>query len=50
MGSVFMMDSGSTVGTIDGHSKKILSCDFKQARPFQIRHRPLASVFVLFYR
>lgn len=26
----------STVGEIAGHSKKILSCDFKQTRPFQI--------------
>lgn len=26
----------STVGEIGGHSKKILSCDFKQTRPFQI--------------
>ena len=36
MGRVFMWDSGSTVGEISGHSKKILSCDFKQSRPFQI--------------
>ena len=36
MGRVFMWDSGSTVGEIGGHSKKILSCDFKQSRPFQI--------------
>ena len=36
MGRVFMWDTGSTVGEIGGHSKKILSCDFKQSRPFQI--------------
>jgi hypothetical protein len=33
---VFMWDTGSSVGEISGHSKKILSCDLKQARPFQI--------------
>lgn len=31
-----MWDTGSSVGEISGHGKKILSCDFKQTRPFQI--------------
>mmetsp|Transcript_45263 Transcript_45263/g.107941 ORF Transcript_45263/g.107941 Transcript_45263/m.107941 type:complete len:609 (+) Transcript_45263:50-1876(+) len=35
-GRVFMFDTGSSVGDISGHSKKILSCDFKQTRPFQV--------------
>ena len=35
-GRVFMWDTGSSVGEISGHGKKILSCDFKQTRPFQI--------------
>jgi len=29
-------DSGSTVGEFDGHSKRVLSCDFKPTRPFRI--------------
>ncbi|ONM34543.1 Actin-interacting protein 1-2 [Zea mays] len=29
-------DSGSTVGEFDGHSKRVLSCDFKPTRPFTI--------------
>ncbi|VAH56215.1 unnamed protein product [Triticum turgidum subsp. durum] len=29
-------DSGSTVGDFDGHSKRVLSCDFKPTRPFRI--------------
>ncbi|VAH56216.1 unnamed protein product [Triticum turgidum subsp. durum] len=32
----FMWDSGSTVGDFDGHSKRVLSCDFKPTRPFRI--------------
>uniref|UniRef100_A0A453DSJ8 66 kDa stress protein n=1 Tax=Aegilops tauschii subsp. strangulata TaxID=200361 RepID=A0A453DSJ8_AEGTS len=32
----FMWDSGSTVGEFDGHSKRVLSCDFKPTRPFRI--------------
>jgi len=35
-GRVFMWDTGSSVGEIAGHSKKILSCDFKPVKPFQI--------------
>ena len=31
-----MWDSGTSVGEITGHSKKISSCDFKQSRPFRI--------------
>eukprot|EP00127_Corallochytrium_limacisporum_P003952 Clim_evm1s156 gene=Clim_evmTU1s156 len=34
--TVFIWDTGSTVGTIEGHQKQILSCDFKQTRPFRI--------------
>ncbi|PWZ07478.1 Actin-interacting protein 1-2 [Zea mays] len=29
-------DSDSTVGEFDGHSKRVLSCDFKPTRPFHI--------------
>lgn len=36
MGTVFMWDTGSSVGEISGHSKAILSCDFKQTRPYRI--------------
>ncbi|GJN37607.1 hypothetical protein PR202_gb26581 [Eleusine coracana subsp. coracana] len=32
----FVWDSGSTVGEFDGHSKRVLSCDFKPTRPFRI--------------
>lgn len=32
----FMWDSGSTVGDFDGHSKRVLSCDFKPTRPYRI--------------
>ncbi|OMO88087.1 hypothetical protein COLO4_20464 [Corchorus olitorius] len=32
----FMWDSGSTVGDFDGHSKRVLSCDFKKTRPYRI--------------
>ncbi|KAK0573076.1 hypothetical protein LWI29_002644 [Acer saccharum] len=32
----FMWDSGSTVGDFDGHSRRVLSCDFKPTRPFRI--------------
>ncbi len=35
-GRVFMWDSGTSVGEITGHSKKISSVDFKQTRPFRI--------------
>jgi len=35
-GSVFLWDSGSSVGEISGHSKAIASCDFKQTRPYRI--------------
>lgn len=29
-------DSGSNVGDFDGHSRRVLSCAFKPARPFRI--------------
>lgn len=35
-GSVFLFDSGSSVGEISGHSKPITSCDMKQTRPYRV--------------
>jgi WD40 repeat protein len=35
-GTVFMWDSGSSVGEITGQSKTILTCDFKPTRPYRI--------------
>jgi len=35
-GSVFLWDTGSSVGEISGHSKTITCCDFKQTRPYRI--------------
>ncbi len=35
-GHVFMMETGTSVGEIAGHSKTINSCDFRPARPFRI--------------
>uniref|UniRef100_UPI00358EE6EB WD repeat-containing protein 1-like n=1 Tax=Myxine glutinosa TaxID=7769 RepID=UPI00358EE6EB len=35
-GSVFLWDSGSSVGEINGHSKTINSVDFKQNRPYRM--------------
>lgn len=35
-GHVFMMETGTSVGEIAGHSKIINSCDFKPSRPFRI--------------
>ncbi|XP_027167454.1 actin-interacting protein 1-2 [Coffea eugenioides] len=32
----FMWDSGTNVGEFDGHSRRVLSCDFKPTRPFRI--------------
>lgn len=29
-------DSGTNVGEFDGHSRRVLSCDFKPTRPFRI--------------
>jgi WD40 repeat protein len=34
-GTAFMWDAGSTVGTIDGHSKTLQSCDLKPGRPYR---------------
>jgi len=35
-GSVFLFDSGSSVGEITGHTKIITSCDMKQTRPYRV--------------
>lgn len=35
-GKVFMWDSGSNVGEISGHAKKLNSVSFKKTRPFRI--------------
>ena len=35
-GSVFLWDSGSSVGNIDGHSKAVNAVDYKPTRPFRI--------------
>ena len=35
-GNVFLVDTGSTVGEIMGHSKYINSTDYKPTRPFRI--------------
>ena len=34
--SVFLSDTGTTTGTISGHSKTVNSCDFKPTRPFRV--------------
>ncbi|KAJ1628448.1 WD40-repeat-containing domain protein [Pavlovales sp. CCMP2436] len=35
-GKVFTWDSGNTVGAIENHSKRIITCAFKPTRPFRI--------------
>jgi len=35
-GAVFMADAGSSVGEIAGHTKPLMSCDIRQARPFRV--------------
>ena len=35
-GHVFLVDTGTSNGTIGGPSKPINSCDFRPARPFKI--------------
>jgi WD40 repeat protein len=35
-GAAMLWDSGASVGEISGHSKAILSCDFKPTRPFRV--------------
>jgi WD40 repeat protein len=35
-GAALLWDSGASVGEISGHSKAILSCDFKPTRPFRV--------------
>eukprot|EP00045_Choanoeca_perplexa_P008018 m.73312 g.73312 ORF g.73312 m.73312 type:complete len:596 (-) comp14324_c0_seq1:756-2543(-) len=32
----FLWDSGSSVGSLDGHSKRVNSIDFKQTRPYRV--------------
>ena len=34
-GAAFLVDSGSSVGTITGHEKPTLSCDMRQQRPYR---------------
>eukprot|EP00993_Chasmostoma_nieuportense_P006562 NODE_719_length_1920_cov_94.894032_g667_i0.p1 GENE.NODE_719_length_1920_cov_94.894032_g667_i0~~NODE_719_length_1920_cov_94.894032_g667_i0.p1 ORF type:complete len:608 (+),score=143.56 NODE_719_length_1920_cov_94.894032_g667_i0:44-1825(+) len=34
--SAFLFDTGATVGEFSGHSKQVISCDFKPSRPFRI--------------
>eukprot|EP01113_Clastostelium_recurvatum_P019475 TRINITY_DN2296_c0_g1_i4.p1 TRINITY_DN2296_c0_g1~~TRINITY_DN2296_c0_g1_i4.p1 ORF type:complete len:628 (-),score=239.85 TRINITY_DN2296_c0_g1_i4:46-1854(-) len=34
-GAAFLWDTGASVGEIGGHSKAIISCDFRQIRPFR---------------
>lgn len=36
MAKVFTWDTGNSVGEMVGHNKRILSCAFKQSRPFRI--------------
>lgn len=36
MAKVFTWDTGNSVGEMVGHNKRILSCSFKQSRPFRI--------------
>eukprot|EP01111_Echinosteliopsis_oligospora_P015948 TRINITY_DN647_c0_g1_i1.p1 TRINITY_DN647_c0_g1~~TRINITY_DN647_c0_g1_i1.p1 ORF type:complete len:595 (-),score=176.23 TRINITY_DN647_c0_g1_i1:49-1833(-) len=35
-GAALLWDSGASVGEISGHSKPIISCDFKSSRPFRV--------------
>jgi len=35
-GAALIYDSGASVGEITGHSKPIISCDFKPSRPFRV--------------
>ncbi len=35
-GHAFIMDTGTSVGEIGGHNKRITSCDFKPTRPFRV--------------
>lgn len=35
-GNVFLWDSGSSVGSVSGHSKAINAVDYKPTRPFRI--------------
>lgn len=32
----FMWDTGTNVGSLDGHSKRVLSCTFRPVRPFRV--------------
>ncbi len=46
-GAVFLWDSGSSVGQVDGHSKDINSIDYKPTRPFRLitGSEDMSSVF-----
>lgn len=33
---VFAMETGTSVGEIIGHSKKVNTCSYRQSRPFRI--------------
>ena len=35
-GHVFTMDTGTSLGTIEGHSNTINTCSYRSARPFRI--------------
>ena len=35
-GAAFLVDGGSTVGSVAGHTKTITACDFRKERPFRI--------------
>jgi WD40 repeat protein len=35
-GAAFLFDTGASVGEITGHSKPIVSCDFKKTRPYRV--------------
>lgn len=36
MGKVITMDSGNSVGELTQHQKTVLSCDYKQTRPYRV--------------
>ncbi len=32
----FMWDTGSNLGEVVGHSKRVISCDYRQVRPYRV--------------
>ena len=32
----FMWDTGSNLGEVTGHSKRVISCDYRQVRPYRV--------------